>query len=65
MLPTTRSANGPGNEYFRVHESSDEAHAAESRVLIEEAMRPGDEDAVVEAADSAFRANWRLLDGVS
>ena len=57
--------DGPGNEYFRVHEASDEAHAAESRVLIEEAMRPGDEDAVVEAADSAFRANWRLLDGVS
>jgi pyrroloquinoline-quinone synthase len=56
---------GSGSEYFRVHEASDEAHAEESRRLIEEAMEPGDEDAVVEAAESAFRANWRLLDGVS
>jgi pyrroloquinoline-quinone synthase len=56
---------GPGSEYFRVHEASDEAHADESRRLIEAAMRPGDEDAVVAAAESAFRANWRLLDGVS
>jgi len=56
---------GAGSEYFRVHESTDEAHAAESRRLIEEAMGPGDEDAVVEAAESAFRANLRLLDGVS
>jgi pyrroloquinoline-quinone synthase len=56
---------GSGSEYFRVHESTDEAHAAEVRRLIEEAMRPGDEDAVAAAAESAFRANWRLLDGVS
>jgi pyrroloquinoline-quinone synthase len=56
---------GTGSEYFRVHETSDEAHAEESRRLIEEAMRPGDEDAIVEAAESAFRANWRLLDGVA
>ena len=56
---------GPGSEYFRVHETDDVAHAEESRTLIEEAMEPGDEDAIVEAATSAFRANWRLLDGVS
>lgn len=56
---------GAGSEYFRVHERDDVHHAAEGRALIEEAMRPGDEDAVVEAAESAFRANWRLLDGVS
>ena len=56
---------GPGSEYFRVHEASDEAHAEESRRLIDDAMEPGDEDAVVAAAESAFRANWRLLDGVS
>ena len=56
---------GAGSEYFRVHESTDEAHAAESRRLIEEAMGSGDEDAVVEAAESAFKANLRLLDGVS
>jgi pyrroloquinoline-quinone synthase len=56
---------GPGSEYFRVHEGADHAHAEESRRLISEAMRPEDEDAIVAAADSAFRANWRLLDGVS
>jgi pyrroloquinoline-quinone synthase len=56
---------GPGSEYFLVHEQSDHAHAEESRKLIEEAIRLEDEDAVVEAAESAFRANWRLLDGVS
>jgi len=56
---------GSGSEYFKVHEASDEAHAEESRRLIDEAMRPGDEDAIVAAAESAFRANWRLLDGVS
>ena len=56
---------GPGSEYFRVHEEADHAHAEESRRLIAEAMAPGDEDALVEAAESAFRANLRLLDGVS
>jgi pyrroloquinoline-quinone synthase len=56
---------GPGSEYFRVHEEADHAHAEESRRLIEEAMGPEDEDALVAAAESAFQANWRLLDGVS
>ena len=56
---------GSGSEYFRVHERADHAHAEESRRLIEEAIRPEDEDALVAAAESAFRANWRLLDGVS
>lgn len=56
---------GSGSEYFRVHEASDDAHAQESRRLIAEAMTPEDEDAIVEAAESAFRANWKLLDGVS
>jgi pyrroloquinoline-quinone synthase len=56
---------GPGSEYFRIHEQTDHAHAEESRRLIEGAMKPEDEDALVAAADSAFRANWRLLDGVS
>jgi pyrroloquinoline-quinone synthase len=55
---------GPGSEYFRVHEQADRAHTEEARRLIEDAMTPPDEDAVVEAAASAFRANWRLLDGV-
>jgi pyrroloquinoline-quinone synthase len=56
---------GADSEYFRVHEQADHAHAEESRRLIEEAMSPADEDKVVAAAESAFRANWRLLDGVS
>ena len=56
---------GAGGEYFRVHEEADHAHAEESRRLIEEAMKPEDEDALVAAAESAFQANWRLLDGVS
>lgn len=56
---------GPGSEYFRIHEHADVAHADESRTLIAEAMEDGDEDAIVEAATAAFRANWRLLDGVS
>jgi pyrroloquinoline-quinone synthase len=56
---------GAGSEYFRVHEQVDHAHAEESHRLIDEAMRPEDEDELVAAAESAFRANWRLLDGVS
>ena len=56
---------GRGSEYFRVHEASDEAHAEQSRRLIEESTEAADDDAIVAAAESAFRANWRLLDGVS
>jgi pyrroloquinoline-quinone synthase len=55
---------GPATEYFRVHETDDVAHAEESRRLIASAMSEGDEDRVVAAAESAFKANWRLLDGV-
>lgn len=57
-------ADGDGTAYFAVHERRDTDHAAGDRALIEELMRPGDEDEVVTAAESAFRANWRLLDGV-
>jgi pyrroloquinoline-quinone synthase len=56
---------GPGSEYFKVHEEADHAHAEESRRLIAEAMKPEDENALVAAAESAFAANWRLLDGVN
>jgi pyrroloquinoline-quinone synthase len=56
--------DGPGNEYFRVHEKADVEHAAEGRSLIEAHLADADLDALVGAAESTFRANWRLLDGV-
>jgi pyrroloquinoline-quinone synthase len=57
--------DGPGNEYFRVHEVADVEHASEGRSLIESHLADADADALVEAAEAAFKANWRLLDGVS
>ncbi len=57
-------ADGSGTAYFSIHESRDVEHAAEVRELIAEAGADADEDALVAAAESAFRANWRLLDGV-
>jgi pyrroloquinoline-quinone synthase len=56
--------DGAGTAYFRVHATRDVAHAAEVRELIEEVADGGSEDELVAAAESAFRANWRLLDGV-
>ncbi len=55
---------GAGTAYFRVHETRDVEHAAHTRELIGELAGRADEDAIVAAAESAFRANWRLLDGV-
>ena len=57
--------DGPGNEYFRLHETADVEHAAEGRSLIEAHLEGADVDVVVEAAEAAFKANWRLLDGVT
>ncbi len=57
--------DGPGNEYFRVHEKADVEHAAEGRSLIESHLADADPEALVAAAEAAFKANWRLLDGVS
>jgi pyrroloquinoline-quinone synthase len=57
-------SEGAGTAYFRVHETRDVDHAAEVRELVSELAAPGDEDRIVAAAESAFRANWRLLDGV-
>jgi pyrroloquinoline-quinone synthase len=57
-------ADGAGTAYFSVHEGRDVEHAAEVRELIGEVATEADEDALVAAAESAFRANWRLLDGV-
>jgi pyrroloquinoline-quinone synthase len=55
---------GEATAYFREHSTRDVEHAAEVRTLIEEVAAEGDEDRLVAAAESAFRANWRLLDGV-
>jgi pyrroloquinoline-quinone synthase len=57
-------SDGAGTAYFRVHSSRDHEHAAEARALIGTVAHAQDEDRVVAAADAAFRANWRLLDGV-
>lgn len=57
-------ADGAGTAYFRIHETRDVEHAAEVRELIEEVGADADPDELVAAAESAFRANWRLLDGV-
>lgn len=56
--------DGGGNAYFRVHERLDVEHAEAGRELICRHLEGADEGALVEAAESAFRANWRLLDGV-
>jgi len=56
---------GPGNAYFRVHEEADEDHAREDRRLIERHLDGADEDELVAAAESAYRANWALLDGIA
>jgi pyrroloquinoline-quinone synthase len=58
-------AEGAGTAYFSVHETRDVEHAAEVRELIGEIGADADPDALVAAAESAFRANWRLLDGVA
>jgi pyrroloquinoline-quinone synthase len=57
-------ADGEGTEYFRVHEARDEDHASEVRELIEQRVRPADEDELVAAAESTFSSNWKLLDGI-
>ena len=57
-------SDGAGTAYFRVHEQRDVEHAAEVRELVEEIGDDADPDELVAAAEAAFRANWRLLDGV-
>lgn len=56
--------DGPGNEYFRVHEQADVAHAQEGRAAVERHLPDGREDELVAVAERVFKANWRLLDGV-
>jgi pyrroloquinoline-quinone synthase len=56
--------DGEGTAYFRLHEHLDAEHAEAVRKLTERHLDDADEDALVDAAEAAFRANWRLLDGV-
>jgi pyrroloquinoline-quinone synthase len=57
--------DGEGNAYFRLHERLDAEHAQAGRAMIERHLDGTDEEALAGAAESAFRANWRLLDGVT
>lgn len=57
-------ADGDGTAYFSLHEQRDTEHAAEARELLEELVTADDEDRLVATAEGAFRANWRLLDGI-
>jgi pyrroloquinoline-quinone synthase len=57
--------DGDGNAYFALHERLDHEHAEHGRALIERHLEAADEDELVDSAESAFRANWRLLDGVA
>jgi len=57
--------DAPGNVYFTVHEKLDVRHATAGRKMIEKHMSDFSEDELVEAAAEAFRANWRLLDGIA
>lgn len=55
---------GPATEYFGLHATLDEEHAAASRGLIEERLEGADEERLLEVATGALRGNWLLLDGV-
>jgi pyrroloquinoline-quinone synthase len=57
-------SDGAGTAYFKVHATRDTEHAAEVRELVSELASEDDADRLVAAAEGAFRANWRLLDGV-
>lgn len=57
-------ADGEGTEYFEVHEGRDAEHAAQARELLAQLAGEADEDRLVAVAEGAYRANWRLLDGV-
>jgi pyrroloquinoline-quinone synthase len=64
LLSSYGFVDGAGTDYFRVHEHLDAEHAAQARELLAELATEADEDRLVAAAEGAYRANWRLLDGV-
>jgi pyrroloquinoline-quinone synthase len=55
---------GPAIQYFSLHAERDLEHAAEARELIEARVAGADETELVGVAESVFRGNWTLLDGV-
>jgi pyrroloquinoline-quinone synthase len=64
LLQSYGFEDGDGTDYFRVHEHLDTEHAAQARELLAELTEEADEDRLVAVAEGAYRANWRLLDGV-
>jgi pyrroloquinoline-quinone synthase len=56
--------DGPATEYFELHAELDKEHSAHSKKLIEKHLEDADVDQLLAAADRAFAANWKLLDGV-
>ncbi|HEX2703449.1 MAG TPA: iron-containing redox enzyme family protein [Solirubrobacteraceae bacterium] len=63
-LATHYGIDGPGVDYFELHERLDVAHAAAGRKLIDARLNDADHDALLGEAEAVLRANWRLLDGV-
>ena len=57
-------APGDGTRYFEVHERRDAEHAEQARELLADLASDEDADRLVAAAERAYRANWRLMDGV-
>jgi pyrroloquinoline-quinone synthase len=55
---------GPATEYFSLHATLDELHAAQSRAVIERELPDADQDRLLDLAEGALRCNWELLDGV-
>ena len=64
LLSSYGFEDGDATEYFSVHERRDAEHAAQARDLLGELTSQADEDRLVAVAERAYRANWRLLDGV-
>jgi pyrroloquinoline-quinone synthase len=55
--------HSPSTSYFELHAELDKEHAAASRDVLSTVAQDS-ADPLVEVAETALRANWRLLDGV-